>query len=58
MSGKGRVRGFVHLALLRQDDLAAAAGRVDGQSLLERVLDLQRRPTPTPPKNTTTVVMG
>lgn len=30
----------VHLALVREDDLAPAAGRVDGQRLLETLLDV------------------
>ncbi len=35
----------VHLALVREDDLAAAAGRVDGHGLLEALLNV-RGPDP------------
>lgn len=36
----GRGGRTVHLALVREDDLPAAAGRVDGQGLMEALLDV------------------
>lgn len=35
-----KVGRTVHLALIREDDLPTATGRVDGQGLLEALLDV------------------